>query len=62
MGLLNYKNYKDINTIMKKSFLSFILFFVISTLYAAKVDTIYVNSPSMNKKIQVVVITPAIDN
>ena len=43
---------------MKKLFLSLVLVFTFTSLYAAKVDTLYVNSPSMNKQIQVVVITP----
>ena len=43
---------------MKKLFLSLVLVFTFTSLYAAKVDTLYVNSPSINKQTQVVVITP----
>ena len=47
---------------MRKIFFLFTFLFAISLLYAAKVDTIYVNSPSMNKDVQVVVVTPVMDN
>ncbi|WP_321332354.1 alpha/beta hydrolase family protein [uncultured Bacteroides sp.] len=44
---------------MKKSlFLVTLLFLSVFSVQAAKVDTLMVNSPSMNKKVKVVVITP----
>ena len=47
---------------MKHGYLVILLFFISGTLFAAKVDTIVVQSKAMDKKVKAVVITPQIYN